>query len=341
MFVPEFFDGRSSSKNPRAYKYYRNAIIRHFGENPNRKITFTEARKTIVGDVGSIRRVFDFLEAWGLINYAGSTKPQLKWEDKETKSAASAAAQGGDSAAAGPDASATKRRVCNGCNTVCTFACFASDKHDITLCARCYVRGNYRVGLSSSYFKRIEISEETKTDWRYRKAKRKSCAISLSTPTFMDNSGVPVTILMSAAEGLKVLRENNLIHRDLKPQNLLLSSNGDNSVLKIADFGFARSLQPRGLAETLCGSTLYMAPEIMQLQKYDAKLLTSIIDIPKLLHLTVKNDGEIVVNNATEVIPTCDSKTTSSTPATSTFTPTTPIAKKTTSKRQFPDTPGP
>jgi serine/threonine-protein kinase ULK/ATG1 len=33
----------------------------------------------------------------------------------------------------------------------------------------------------------------------------------------------------------------------------------------------SRSLQPRGLAETLCGSPLYMAPEIMQLQKYDAK----------------------------------------------------------------------
>ncbi|KAL6277996.1 hypothetical protein ACE6H2_021597 [Prunus campanulata] len=71
--------------------------------------------------------------------------------------------------------------------------------------------------------------------------------------------------------GLQMLRDNNLIHRDLKPQNLLLSTNDNNSVLKIADFGFARSLQPRGLAETLCGSPLYMAPEIMQLQKYDAK----------------------------------------------------------------------
>ena len=37
-------------------------------------------------------------------------------------------------------------------------------------------------------------------------------------------------------------------------------------------FFFGRSLQPRGLAETLCGSPLYMAPEIMQLQKYDAKV---------------------------------------------------------------------
>ncbi|OIW18905.1 hypothetical protein TanjilG_25348 [Lupinus angustifolius] len=77
--------------------------------------------------------------------------------------------------------------------------------------------------------------------------------------------------MQQLATGLQVLRDNNLIHRDLKPQNLLLSRNDESSVLKIADFGFARSLQPRGLAETLCGSPLYMAPEIMQLQKYDAK----------------------------------------------------------------------
>ncbi|KAJ7529518.1 hypothetical protein O6H91_15G054700 [Diphasiastrum complanatum] len=71
--------------------------------------------------------------------------------------------------------------------------------------------------------------------------------------------------------GLQVLHVNNLIHRDLKPQNLLLSTNNQNAVLKIADFGFARSLQPQGMAETLCGSPLYMAPEILRYQKYDAK----------------------------------------------------------------------
>ncbi|XP_026444404.1 serine/threonine-protein kinase ATG1c-like isoform X2 [Papaver somniferum] len=77
--------------------------------------------------------------------------------------------------------------------------------------------------------------------------------------------------MQQLAAGLQILRQNNVIHRDLKPQNLLLTTNGDQAVLKIADFGFARSLQPRGLAETLCGSPLYMAPEIMQFQKYDAK----------------------------------------------------------------------
>jgi serine/threonine-protein kinase ULK/ATG1 len=42
-------------------------------------------------------------------------------------------------------------------------------------------------------------------------------------------------------------------------------------MLKVADFGFARSLPAAALAETLCGSPLYMAPEILRYEKYDAK----------------------------------------------------------------------
>ncbi|KAL2536192.1 Protein kinase domain-containing protein [Forsythia ovata] len=43
------------------------------------------------------------------------------------------------------------------------------------------------------------------------------------------------------------------------------------TMLRNIDMMVMRSLQPRGLAETLCSSPLYMAPEIIQLQKYDAK----------------------------------------------------------------------
>jgi serine/threonine-protein kinase ULK/ATG1 len=42
-------------------------------------------------------------------------------------------------------------------------------------------------------------------------------------------------------------------------------------ILKLGDFGFARSLVQESLASTLCGSPLYMAPEILRGEKYDAK----------------------------------------------------------------------
>ncbi|ETM46186.1 ULK/ULK protein kinase [Phytophthora nicotianae] len=77
--------------------------------------------------------------------------------------------------------------------------------------------------------------------------------------------------LRELAKGMQCLWQHNLIHRDLKPQNLLLVEDSPTSALKIADFGFARQLAATSMAETLCGSPLYMAPEILKFQKYDAK----------------------------------------------------------------------
>ncbi|XP_062013491.1 SWI/SNF complex subunit SWI3B [Rosa rugosa] len=168
--LPEFFNSRSPAKNPNLYKYYRNHIIKHYRSNPGRRLTFTDVRKTLVGDVGSIHRVFNFLEAWGLINYAPSIK-SLKWEEKDAKSAA-AHGGGAQSPKPGPkDASAPnkdKKRTCNGCKSLCSIACFVSEKYDMTLCARCYVRGNYQIGVNSSDFRRVEINEETGDGWADR-----------------------------------------------------------------------------------------------------------------------------------------------------------------------------
>ncbi|OJD14757.1 ULK/ULK protein kinase [Emergomyces pasteurianus Ep9510] len=104
--------------------------------------------------------------------------------------------------------------------------------------------------------------------------------------------------LKQLASALHFLRSRDLVHRDVKPQNLLLNpsprsiARGDYRIpsykenedlftpaagldsmplLKLADFGFARSLPSTSLADTLCGSPLYMAPEILRYEKYDAK----------------------------------------------------------------------
>ncbi|XP_038693575.1 serine/threonine-protein kinase ATG1t isoform X1 [Tripterygium wilfordii] len=72
--------------------------------------------------------------------------------------------------------------------------------------------------------------------------------------------------------GLKILHSHHIIHRDLKPENILLSGSEDDLVLKIADFGLSRTVHRGSYADTVCGSPLYMAPEILQFQRYDEKV---------------------------------------------------------------------
>ncbi|GLD94645.1 hypothetical protein PINS_up003269 [Pythium insidiosum] len=95
-----------------------------------------------------------------------------------------------------------------------------------------------------------------------------AASASTSTPLPED---VARHFLRQLAQGVHCLWRHHLIHRDLKPQNLLLAEDSATTTLKIADFGFARPLASTSLAETLCGSPLYMAPEILKFQKYDAK----------------------------------------------------------------------
>lgn len=54
------------------------------------------------------------------------------------------------------------------------------------------------------------------------------------------------------------LHSKNIVYRDLKPENLLISEDG---YLKLTDFGFAKVVESRTF--TLCGTPEYLAPEIL------------------------------------------------------------------------------
>jgi serine/threonine-protein kinase len=74
-------------------------------------------------------------------------------------------------------------------------------------------------------------------------------------------AGEVVDLGSQAAAGLEHAHEHGLVHRDVKPQNLLLR---DDGTLKIADFGIARpasSTERLTEAGTVLGTAAYLAPE--------------------------------------------------------------------------------
>lgn len=107
------------------------------------------------------------------------------------------------------------------------------------------------------------------------------------------NEYVVLEFLFQLSSALRFMNENNIVHRDLKPQNILLTIDPKRRLhpiprptysspktfcliylpfLKLADFGFARSLTSSDLASTLCGSPLYMAPEILDCKTYSSNV---------------------------------------------------------------------
>ena len=62
------------------------------------------------------------------------------------------------------------------------------------------------------------------------------------------------------------------MHRDLKPENLLIKNkNFGLKSIKIGDFGLAKITGDQTMSNTVCGSSNYVAPEIIMMQPYDKK----------------------------------------------------------------------
>ena len=72
-------------------------------------------------------------------------------------------------------------------------------------------------------------------------------------------------ILQGVLKGLVYLHDNNIIHRDIKAANILIS---DHNIIKLADFGVSGEKIGESGRKTFVGTPYWMAPEIIRDRKY-------------------------------------------------------------------------
>lgn len=67
-----------------------------------------------------------------------------------------------------------------------------------------------------------------------------------------------IGVAISVAQGIAAAHEQGIIHRDIKPQNIIIARDGK---VKVADFGIARAASSQTLSATAVGSVHYISPE--------------------------------------------------------------------------------
>lgn len=74
---------------------------------------------------------------------------------------------------------------------------------------------------------------------------------------FLENKEA-IGIAIQVAQGIAAAHEQHIIHRDIKPQNMIISKDGN---VKVADFGIARAVSSQTMNATAVGSVHYISPE--------------------------------------------------------------------------------
>lgn len=76
------------------------------------------------------------------------------------------------------------------------------------------------------------------------------------------------SVAIKLLQTIRKLHDRDLIHRDIKLENILLANSADPTSVLLADFGFATYLPESGLVTRRCGTPAYCAPEVWKKQPY-------------------------------------------------------------------------
>jgi serine/threonine protein kinase len=80
-----------------------------------------------------------------------------------------------------------------------------------------------------------------------------------------------LSLFTNILDAVQYLHDNNIIHRDIKSTNIIAVESNGSIQLKLIDFGFSTKSNLNELHTTVCGSPMFMAPEIPMEEQYNFK----------------------------------------------------------------------
>ncbi len=106
-----------------------------------------------------------------------------------------------------------------------------------------------------------------------------------------------ISISIQVARGIKSAHDAHIVHRDIKPQNIIISKDGS---IKVADFGIARAISEETLSTVGVGSIHYMSPEQAKGEKCDKRsdIYSLGISMYEMLTGQLPFEGDVVVSIA-------------------------------------------
>ena len=108
-------------------------------------------------------------------------------------------------------------------------------------------------GISKTIYIRMELLESLPYSQKVKQLDQKEVA----------------KIGIDICSALEYCHEQHIIHRDIKPSNIFVSEKGD---YKLGDFGVARQVEMKSMSMSQKGTYDYMAPEMLQMKKYDERV---------------------------------------------------------------------